>query len=93
MTIYPIMNPCPEIWDNHVLSLENKNMLIKSIHEILKTKHNDKSNSVYVMIYTHQTQLQAKALPGAFGISKLLSIKPLQCLLNVTPMKLAPSAQ
>jgi hypothetical protein len=62
MTISPIMNPCPEIWDNHALSLENKNMLIKSIQEILKTKHNGKPNAGCVTISTCQPRQMEKAL-------------------------------
>jgi len=40
--------------------MENKNILIKSTKEILKTKHNGKSKTGYVTISSRKTRLKAK---------------------------------
>ncbi len=64
MIISSIKKPYNWLWNHYAQSKENQAIRIHSVREIIKTRHNGKSNSVIKTIPSHQTLQNVKALHG-----------------------------
>jgi hypothetical protein len=64
MTILSIKKPYNWLWDHYTQSMENQVIMMRSATEIIKTRHNGKSNSVITTILARQTRQKVKALHG-----------------------------
>ena len=64
MNISSIKKPYNWLWNHYAQSMENQAIRIHSVREIIKTRHNGKSNSVIKTIPAHQTRQNVKDLRG-----------------------------
>ena len=63
-----MIRPCRRSLVRYVKSIKNKAILMRSAKEILKTKHNGKSNPDHVTISTTEKQQKVKAPSGNWAL-------------------------